>query len=62
MKSNQTHKIGHVSTLVLITLIILKVTETVNWSWWYILAPLWVPVLLLIILKQIGIIFFNDKW
>lgn len=29
--------------------LILKLTKTVDWSWWVISAPLWAPFLLIII-------------
>ena len=32
-------------TLVFITL---KLTEYIAWSWWWVLAPLWIPAVLLI--------------
>jgi len=28
-------------TLVFITL---KLTDTIDWSWWWVLAPMWVPL------------------
>lgn len=42
-------KIGFFSGLGLI-FIVLKLTETVAWSWWVVLAPLYVPFILAIIL------------
>lgn len=28
----------------LITFIVLKLTHTIDWSWWWVLAPLWIPL------------------
>lgn len=53
-------KFGYVTTLVLITLIILKLTNTINWSWWAVFSPLWVPILLLIVLLCIKNIIYNQ--
>ena len=35
-------------TLVFVTFLVLKLTEVINWSWWYITMPLWGPAALLI--------------
>jgi hypothetical protein len=39
--------IGLPMTLFLIFLI-LKLTETIDWSWWWVTSPLWIPAALLI--------------
>jgi len=39
--------IGLPMTLFLIFLI-LKLTETIDWSWWWVTSPLWIPVVFLI--------------
>mgnify|MGYP003634488306 CR=1 FL=1 len=31
-------------TLLFITFLVLKLTEVIDWSWWWVTAPLWVPV------------------
>lgn len=43
------------STLLLITFIVLKLTHVINWSWWWVLSPLWIPLALLAVF---GVIFF----
>lgn len=32
------------SGLLFITFLVLKLTEVIDWSWWWIFAPLWIPV------------------
>lgn len=41
----ETHKTGGVGYLGWLSLIfiVLKLTGYINWSWWYVLAPIWVP-------------------
>jgi hypothetical protein len=39
--------IGFVPALFLIFLV-LKLTDHIDWSWWWIFAPLWVPFLLFV--------------
>ncbi len=46
----------------LLTFIILKLTKVINWSWLWILSPLWIPVaLLFIILGIVAVIAFFKK-
>jgi len=40
------------SGLLGITFIVLKLTEVIDWSWWWILAPIW-GILVIIILLSI---------
>lgn len=30
--------------LLTITFIVLKLTGFIDWSWWWVLAPLWIPI------------------
>ena len=39
--------IGFGSAL-LLTFIILKLIGVIDWSWWWVLSPIWIPVVLLI--------------
>lgn len=43
--------------LLTIAFIVLKLTNCIAWSWWWVLAPLWVPLgLVLVVLAILGII------
>ena len=42
------HGLGLPGTLFIVFLI-LKLTETIPWSWWWVTAPLWIPVAFLIL-------------
>ena len=35
-------------SLLLLTFIILKLVGVIDWSWWWILSPIWIPVVLLL--------------
>ena len=54
--------------ILFIVFLILKLTNTIDWSWWWITAPLWIPVsialvVLLISSVIIGIIsIIERKW
>lgn len=41
-------------TLIFITL---KLCKVIAWNWWYVLAPIWIPIVIfLLVLAVIGII------
>ncbi len=55
-KEAQSSGIGF-SGLLLLTFIILKLTKYIDWDWWWVLSPLWIPILIiLVILAIIGLI------
>ncbi len=39
-------------TTVFVVFVILKLLDIIHWSWWYVTAPLWLPIALII-----GVIF-----
>ena len=41
--------------LLTILFIGLKLTDHIDWSWWWVLSPLWIPVAILVVL----LIFFG---
>ena len=36
-----------------VAFIVLKLCKVIDWSWWWVLAPFWIPVIILIILMII---------
>lgn len=43
--------------LLTIAFIVLKLTECIAWSWWWFLAPAWVPLaIVLVVLAIVGIV------
>lgn len=42
--------------LLFIVFLILKLTDTIDWSWWWVTAPLWAPTALGIVIFLIGVI------
>lgn len=58
--SNKTNSSGiGFSGLLTIVFIVLKLTNTIDWSWWWVLAPVWIPVIL--ILLVLGIILLLNR-
>lgn len=46
-----------ICTFLFMMFLILKLTHTIDWSWWWITAPLWIPLVFVIIaLVILGII------
>jgi hypothetical protein len=40
-------KIGFLSLLT-IAFIVLKLTAVISWSWWWVLAPFWGPIVIIV--------------
>lgn len=57
-KRNNTSTSGGIGAtgLLGIAFIVLKLCHVIEWSWWWVLAPFWIPVTIAIIIIAIGII------
>ena len=42
--------------LLFVAFVVLKLTHVISWSWWWITAPLWAPVLLVLGVLGIGLL------
>lgn len=42
-----------VLTLVFITL---KLTDNIDWSWWWVLSPLWIPACLVVFVAMLAVV------
>lgn len=42
--------------VLLLVFIVLKLCKVINWSWWWVLSPFWIPLGLVIILLLISVI------
>ena len=40
---------GLLSTLLLVAFVVLKLCNVITWSWWWVLAPLWIPIVIALI-------------
>ena len=41
-------------TILFVVFLVLKLTETIDWSWWWVTAPLWIPVGLVLVIAIIA--------
>lgn len=44
------------SGLLGILFIALKLCGVINWSWWWVLAPFWIPIVLVIIIILVAVV------
>ena len=51
------------SGLLAVAFIVLKLMKVIDWSWWWVLAPLWIPVAIyLFILFVIFVVAVVKEW
>ncbi len=53
-KSNHSSSGISFTGLLTIVFIILKLTNNIDWSWWWVLSPLWITVVLALLIVIIG--------
>lgn len=46
MTTDRASNIGYLEILTIV-FVILKLTHVIDWSWWWVLAPLWIPLAIL---------------
>ena len=49
MKENARSGIGFVGLLTIV-FITLKLLKVIKWSWWWVLSPIWIDILLVVVL------------
>ncbi len=62
--SKENAKSGEIGFLGLLTIvfIVLKLTKYIDWSWWWVLSPLLIPIgLCIILLLVLGIAFYTKN-
>jgi hypothetical protein len=48
-------------TILFIVFLILKLTGNIDWSWWWVTSPLWLPLVLLLVTIIGVVVFYNVK-
>lgn len=58
MSENSSSKSGGIGFggLLAIVFIVLKLTVVIEWSWWWVLSPLWIPVCIFLVIAIISFI------
>jgi len=44
----------NVTGVLLILFIVLKLTNNIDWSWWWVLSPLWIPVAIVVAIAALS--------
>jgi hypothetical protein len=58
-EKNSSNGVG-LGTVLFLIFLILKLTNTIDWSWWWVTSPLWIPAgILLIIFVLLGILTYK---
>jgi hypothetical protein len=59
--NNTSNGIGF-GTVLFIVFLILKLTGTIDWSWWWVTSPLWIPLALgVVVMGIMGLIIYGRK-
>ena len=46
-------------TILFVVFIVLKLTGNIDWSWWWVTSPLWLPVAIILTIIIGAIVFYN---
>ena len=46
-------------TILFVVFLILKLTNNIDWSWWWVTSPLWIPFALAVVVLIICAIFYS---
>lgn len=48
-------------TLLFIVFLVLKLTNNIDWSWWWVTSPLWIPLAVAVVIVLGAILYYNVK-
>jgi hypothetical protein len=60
MSDNKSKSIG-LSDVLFIVFLVLKLTHTIDWSWWWVTSPLWIPLVLVIVIAIVVELYINNR-
>jgi len=51
-----------IGTILFLIFMTLKLTGSIDWSWWWVTSPLWIPLILAVVIMGImGLIIYGRK-
>lgn len=59
---NSTNTGVGLGTILFIVFLILKLTGTIDWSWWWVTAPIWIPVAFVILIVGVTVVLFPKEF
>jgi len=61
MEERSSNGIGF-GTVLFLVFLVLKLTGNIDWSWWWVTSPLWIPLTLgVVIMGVLGLIIYGRK-
>ena len=54
--SSKSNGIG-IGTLLFLIFLVLKLTDHIDWSWWWVTAPLWIPIGIVLFIMLIALLY-----
>ncbi len=62
MSEKQTTPINSgILTILFVVFLVLKLTGEIDWSWWWVTSPLWLPLVLLLVTILGVVVFYNVR-
>lgn len=60
--SNTAHTIIGIGPLDLVTIafVVLKLCKVIDWSWWWVFSPIWIPLAIIVVIGLLVAIFSVD--
>ena len=58
--SNSSNGLG-IGTILFLIFMTLKLTNYIDWSWWWVTAPLWIPIIILGVVGLIAIFYIKNR-
>ena len=53
MNDNEQNPSSCIGGMLLVAFIVLKLCDVIDWSWWWVLSPVWIPVGLAVVVMLI---------
>jgi hypothetical protein len=50
-----------IGTILFLIFMVLKLTNYINWSWWWVTAPLWIPIIILGVVGLIALFYIKNR-
>lgn len=50
-----------IATVMFLIFLVLKLIGKIDWSWWWVTSPLWIPLVIALIAVIVFFIFFKGK-
>ena len=61
MESNNNNRGIDLSGALFLVFLILKLTDNIDWSWWWVTSPIWIPACLFVFGMGLGLLWIYIK-